>query len=128
MAFDITLPLPPSVNSAYYHNHNRHMTFLSKAAKDWFEEVGWLLKGYKNLKTINDYVYLDLDFWLPRKNCDAHNYLKILCDGLQRCKVVSDDRYLMTRIQSVQFDTKSPRVAVRIVIPDPPGIDRDIKI
>ena len=111
----LTLPLPPSVNKAYYHNHDKHMTFYGREAKRWFEDAWVILTNWRvknKFRPIYQYTYMDLHFVLPRRSCDAHNYLKVLCDGLQKNQIVIDDKFLLTRIQSVDFDSKNPRVDI----------------
>ncbi len=116
----LTLNLPPSVNKAYYHNMAKHQTFYGKEAKLWFEIaelqiLNWR-KLYKITGIIEEFTYLDLVFWLPRKNCDSHNYKKVLFDGLERFGVVSNDKYILDRTQAIYYDNKNPRVQI-IIIP-----------
>ncbi len=113
----LTLLLPPSVNKAYWHNHDKHQTFYGKEAKQWFidAQIEYMLWHSKNKISgiIDDYTYCDLDFWLPRRNCDCHNYLKVLFDGLEKFGLVKDDKFLLSRIQNVYFDSKNPRVSMQ---------------
>lgn len=113
----LLLPLPPSVNSAYWYNHKTHSMFYGAKAKSWFEEVKVLIHQWKvkhpMFKPYNELFYCDVYFILPRKNSDSHNYFKVLADGFQKFGLVEDDKYIMFRTLGVQYDSKNPRVIVK---------------
>lgn len=112
----LLLPLPPSVNSAYWYNHRTHSMFLGQKSKDWLKEAELLTKAWKNkqkdFKPFNELFFVDVYFILPRKSSDSHNYFKMLADGFQKFGIVEDDRYIMFRTMGVQYDSKNPRVIV----------------
>jgi len=110
--------LPPSINKAYVFAKRLNRFVWTKEAKQYKESVAWMVKAHmieNDLKTQADYFYLDMRWWLPRRNCDSHNYKKILFDMLQNAGFVSDDRYIMDRTQGVEFDSKNPRVLLEVV-------------
>lgn len=115
----LTLPLPPSINRVYFHNPYTHRRGYKKEGTQYLE-VGTLLvkkfvKKY-NIKPFNDYFYLDLEFWLPRQNCDSHNYLKLSMDVLQHGGLVENDKWIMNRTQEIKIDKENPRIRLTIQI------------
>jgi Holliday junction resolvase RusA-like endonuclease len=118
--FKITLPLPPSVNRAYTFNKWTHQTIYTPEAKDYILLNSIILnKSLKKDKIeipIDRYFYVDMNFWLSRKNADSHNFLKIFNDMLETSGLTSNDKYVMNRIQKVEIDSKNPRVEISIRI------------
>lgn len=111
----ITVPLPPSVNTIYMWNPRTHTKIYTQNARNYLEINSIELKSWKNknnVKVIDDYKHVNFEFFLSRKNCDSHNYFKLLCDVLERAGIVSNDKYLMTQIEKVEFDSKNPRVII----------------
>ncbi len=65
----------------------------------------------EKFKPIETYAYVDLWFILPRTNCDAHNYGKILFDAMQLGGVVTNDKFILPRVMGVWHDTHSEVIA-----------------
>lgn len=112
------LSLPPSINRAYTFNKWTHQTIYTPEAKRYIADVGQqLLSEMKKKKLkipIDVYFYVDMKFWLRRKNSDSHNYLKIFNDMLEQSGLTSNDMFIMNRIQKIEVDTKNPRIEISI--------------
>jgi len=98
----------------------RHcQNILTKEARLYISDMGMALKAWmraEKIKPIASYTYVDLWFILPRTNCDAHNYGKVLFDALEVGGIVTNDKFIMPRVMGVWHDSK-PMVIVKI--PDP---------
>lgn len=114
MSLEITLPLPPSVNTIYMWNPRTHQKIYKKEAREWLEENTEYVRYSLPLghKPINEYVVVKLKFWLPRRNSDAHNYEKLLFDCLEHGGLVENDRVIMNQTISIEIDSKNPRVTI----------------
>lgn len=106
----LTLPLCPSTNArmgtVMMGGHPRQI--LTKEARDYIRSVSDDLLVWKQLskfETINRPFYLDLWFILPRTNCDAHNYGKVLFDALEAGEIVKNDKYILPRYEGVAYDS-----------------------
>lgn len=113
---ELELKLPPSVNKLHLNQRGSYKRILTSDGRDYIYVYSFEIASY--LRRINhipfdDYFYLDIDWYLPRKNCDAHNYKKGLLDLLEKAGFVTNDKYIMDRTQSVQFDTRHPRCYIR---------------
>jgi len=119
MKTKISLSLPPSINRAYTFNRWTHQRIYTPEAKKYISEVSSILKRElkknKVITPIDEYFYIDMKFWLSRKNADSHNYLKVFNDMLETSGLTSDDRYIMNRIQQIEIDHKNPRVEISFV-------------
>jgi len=118
----LIVPLPPSVNKAYYHNSKGKFlqTFYSKFSKDWFEQAIPIIQNWmtiNKMKSFEDYMYCDMHFYLNRRNSDSHNFTKILFDGFEKAGLFIDDRYIMARTQEIDLDPKYPRIECIFSIP-----------
>ena len=77
---EIKLPVPPPLNSVYRSTYKGGAlrTYKSKEAKEYAEEVGWLLK---QIKPEEGQVRLKLNFCFGRDR-DIDSGLKVLLDAL----------------------------------------------
>lgn len=83
---------------------------LTKEARDYIRDVSEQLALWRNLnkfEPIRKFFYLDLWFVLPRTNCDAHNYGKVLFDALEVGGIVRNDKFIMPRYQGVGYDSET---------------------
>jgi Holliday junction resolvase RusA-like endonuclease len=116
--FKTTVPLPISVNRAYTFNKWTHQQIYTPEAKEYISKVATYLQSEmrkQKLKfPIDEYFYIDMKFWLSRKNADSHNYLKIANDMLETSGLTTNDKWIMNRIQKVEVDTKNPRIEISI--------------
>jgi hypothetical protein len=105
------LPLCPSTNARMQpvRMGRSCRAILTSDAREYIRTVGnelrrWMLR--EKFKPIAAYAYVDLWFILPRTNCDAHNYGKILFDAMQYGGVVTNDKFILPRIMGVWHQGK----------------------
>lgn len=111
---NLTLPIPPSVNSIYTMKRQynaKARDYIRKARgiiNEAIEEQHW------GLPDRQEWLYVDMVFWMPdRKIRDSHNCLKILMDVLQDVVYVND-YFVLPRIQSVEYDKEFPRLEIMV--------------
>jgi Holliday junction resolvase RusA-like endonuclease len=68
------------------------------------------LMRMEKITPIDTFSYVDLWFILPRSNCDAHNYGKILFDAMEQGGLVTNDKYILPRIMGVSFGKPSKAI------------------
>ncbi len=100
------LPLCPSTNARMQpvRMGRNCRSILTQEAREYIRAVGLELKSLmkrERFMPIEGYAYVDLWFILPRTNCDAHNYGKILFDAMQLGGVVTNDKFILPRIMGV---------------------------
>ncbi len=110
------LPLCPSTNARMQpvRMGRNCRDILTKEAREYISAVGVELRMMMRrakLKPIDGYAYVDLWFILPRTNCDAHNYGKVLFDALEKGCVVTNDKFILPRVMGVWHDAKSEVIA-----------------
>src|SRR5262245_58203640 len=92
------LPLCPSTNARMHpvRMGRNCRDILTQEARAYISAVGFELRKImrrEKFQPIDDYSYVDLWFILPRTNCDAHNYGKVLFDALEKGSVVANDKF-----------------------------------
>lgn len=112
------LPLCPSTNARMrpVRMGSRCRDILTAEARDYIHSVGLALRLWsraEKFSPINSYAWVDLWFILPRRNCDAHNYGKVLFDALEAGDVVTNDKFILPRVMGVWHDAKG-EVAVKL--------------
>lgn len=110
------LPLGPSTNARMRPVRMGKFcrNILTDEARDYIETIGTQLKLLRGIRPLDSHQWVDLWFILPRTNCDAHNYDKVLFDALQAGGVVVDDKFIMPRFMGLWHDTKDAGVIVKI--------------
>ncbi len=91
----LRLPFPPSVNDFKIpHPKIRGVYFLTKRAKQFREDVGWLCAGARRFGSAE--VELDIVLHPPdRLERDADNFAtKALFDALQAARIVDNDKQI----------------------------------
>lgn len=106
------LPLCPSTNARMRPVRMGGVCreVLTKEARQYISSVGMDLRLWaraEKFRPIDAYSFVDLWFILPRTNCDAHNYGKVLFDALQAGGVVTNDKYILPRVMGVWHDAKA---------------------
>ena len=116
----ITIPLPPSVNTMFIFNKYTHQKIYKPDVRTYYEVNTLVLQNWCKLhyiKPVTEMTHFDMEFFLPNKLADAHNYLKITCDLLQKAGIVENDKWIMTRIQKVDYDKANPRIDITWLSP-----------
>lgn len=114
------LPLCPSTNARMQPVRfgRRCQNILTKEARAYIQAMSMALKLWVNkvgFMPIDDYIWIDLWFVLPRTNCDAHNYGKVLFDAMEDGGVVTNDKFILPRVMGVWHDAQAE---VAIKLPD----------
>jgi len=81
MTITIELPLPPSANK-YWRKGRNGITYVSKEAESFKEEVGWAAVAAQ-LEPIEGPVGMTIDAYICDTRRDLDNCCKILLDALQ---------------------------------------------
>jgi len=107
--FLLFLPLCPSTNARMQPVRfgRRCQDILTKEARTYIQAMSMALKLWArkvSFEPINDYVWIDLWFILPRTNCDAHNYGKVLFDALEDGGIVTNDKFILPRVMGIWHD------------------------
>ena len=119
------LPLCPSTNARMRPVRMGSLCreVLTKEARDYIASVGMDMRLWarsEKFRPIDDYALVDLWFILPRTNCDAHNYGKVLFDAMEAGGLVTNDKYIMPRVMGIWHDAKAevvvklPRAQARL--------------
>ena len=113
------LPLCPSTNARMRPVRMGSLCreVLTKEARQYIATVGMGLRLWaraEKFRPIDGYSFVDLWFILPRTNCDAHNYGKVLFDALQAGGIVTNDKFILPRVMGVWHDAGNPQVVVRL--------------
>lgn len=100
------LPLCPSTNARMQPVRFGHrcQDILTNEARAYIRIVGNMLKLWVHqvkFVPIDAFAWIDLWFVLPRTNCDAHNYGKVLFDAMQTGGIVTNDKYILPRVMGV---------------------------
>lgn len=113
------LPLCPSTNArmgvARMGNSCRQL--LTSEARNYIKDVGtaFMLWRYaKHIRPIQEFTYVDLWFVLPRTNCDAHNYGKVLFDAMEHGGLVTNDKFILPRYQGIAYDPINPVIIMKL--------------
>lgn len=114
------LPLCPSTNARMRPVRMGRLCrdVLTKEARDYIQTVGMDLRLWardEKFRPIDAYAFVDLWFILPRTNCDAHNYGKVLFDALEAGGIVTNDKFILPRVMGIWHDSKS-EVAVKLPV------------
>lgn len=131
MRLELMLPIPESINSLYVNQfrfdpklRRRVPTggrVLSKAGEKNKEQIQFHARqqmegqnwDYEWTENKNNFMYLDVDVYFPRKGRDADNIFKILHDSLEGI-VFEGDARVLPRVQRILFDKENPRVMVTL--------------
>lgn len=100
------------MNTVYTYNPYIHQKVYKKSGTSYLtintETVRKFVEENK-LKPFDWYFYLDMKFWMPRRNADSHNYKKLLLDVLEHGGLVVNDKWIMDRTQFIDVDKDNPR-------------------
>lgn len=112
------LPLCPSTNArmGVVRMGGACRQILTAAARDYIEIMSQELMVWRRInriRPIQEFTYVDLWFILPRTNCDAHNYGKVLFDAMEQGGLVENDKFILPRYQGVGYGSDTC-VAVKI--------------
>ena len=107
---ELTLPYPPSANRYWRHFQGR--TVVSQEAKDYRDEVAWLMLA-KGAQPYAGPIRVTLRVYRPRKARDLDNCLKVTLDAMQGGAYLSDAQ--IVELHALRYEDKHrPRIEVKI--------------
>ncbi len=112
----LELRLPPSVNALHINRRGSYKRILSDEGRDYIYIYSiYVKKTLQDMghKTFDDYVHIDIDWYLPNRKLDSHNLKKAMFDCLEKAGFVTNDKYIMDRTQSIQIDKYNPRAIIK---------------
>jgi Holliday junction resolvase RusA-like endonuclease len=108
-AFTIELPLPPTANNAYPTNGKTGRRYLSKRAREWQNEAGWILAIGHAPRMAGPYRF---SLRIPENaRGDADGYLKLPIDLMVTSGVTIDDKNAVA-VSSTRDPAVRPRRCV----------------
>lgn len=138
MQLKLTLPLPISVNK--YLNYKIvwigkkpiPQAYKPREVKEYERYATKLIqKQIKEQKweclTKDNYIDVELTYYLNKKRKDSHNLEKVLFDVLMSAGAYPDDDILLPKTKNIYIDKDNPRVEVTLRISKKQGIFDDIK-
>jgi len=72
------------------------------------------IKKALGLTPVDEYTINEIWIVMGRSNADCHNYFKIAYDCLESAGIVTDDKYLIPRVQGIGHDGKNPTIVMRL--------------
>lgn len=115
----ITLPVPPSANTAYPSNQHGGGRHLSKAGREYKDSAGWVVKAALQGWRIDagDHLVLDIGLWFKdKRRCDLDNFVKLPKDIVCGVLGIDDNWQVIPRIL-IEFrgvDKDNPRCEVMV--------------
>lgn len=107
----VVLPYPPSANR-YWRNVNGR-TLVSREAKAYKEEAGWIAK-VDGVEPVKGDVVVKIAVHRPQRRGDLDNTLKVLLDALNGIAWQDDNQ--IVRIEAERHDDPdNPRAVVEIM-------------
>lgn len=144
MELNLLLPVPTSINKLYINEHQwdarlkqrvptgrRILSTEGRKVKAQIQgraRVQLLEQPEWNYEwTKENFVYQDAVIYFARRGSDDNNIYKLLNDSLENITYDNDSRVLV-RTQRIVYDSKNPRIEVKIVPVDFIGIfeNRDV--
>ena len=138
MQLKLTLPLPPSVNEylgyrvVYMNGRAISQPFETKKAKEYKHYVKAIVN--RELKNQNwsctnkdNYIDIEMIYYLNKKRKDSHNLEKVLFDSLMFAGLYPDDDILIPKTNNIYIDKYNPRIEVILSISNKKGIFDNIQ-
>lgn len=133
MQINLVLPLPPSVNEylgyrvVYVNGKAIPQPFETKTAKEYKAYVKSIVR--RELKKQpwecldkENYIDIELTYYLNKKRKDSHNLEKVLFDALMGAGLYPDDDIIIPKTKNIYIDKYCPRVEVKLSISEKRGI------
>lgn len=114
---NVTLPIAPSVNSAYYFRRGKPVP--KKSTRDYVIQAKALIRQAMEqqrwtVPSRGTWLYMDIVVYQPdRIRRDSHNMNKIMIDCFNKIAFY-DDYNVMPRINMVRLDVENPRMCIQI--------------
>ena len=110
MKYEITLPVPPSVNRMYRVFRGR--VFMVREGKDYKKAIAdAIVKKFGTFKPIDGPVSVQFTVYRKAKRGDTDNFMKCLLDGMQGT-FYKNDKQIELIVARRRDDKQNPRVEV----------------
>lgn len=109
------LPLCPSTNArmGVVRMGSACRQLLTAEARNYIDEMSSRFMFWRRanrIRPIQEFTYVDLWFILPRTNCDAHNYGKVLFDAMEKGGIVENDKFILPRYQGISYGAETAAI------------------
>ena len=110
----MTIPIPPSVNHAYWYKGGKRIR--KQPAKDFEKEIASMLLNCPKFPEKKKIVCNMWFYFGDNRRRDASNTLKIMLDSIERGGLYKDDKYVLPRIMDFYVDKTKPRVELEFYL------------
>jgi crossover junction endodeoxyribonuclease RusA len=131
-------PLPPSINGYLNYKIARRgkkqyvQSYLSRDSvsyksrfvryvKEQIEEQGW------KTPVKNQYVDIEMVFYLEKKGKDPSNFIKMPIDSLVTAGAILDDDIVLPSIPNAYIDKNDPRIEITVKESEKVGVFKDLE-
>ena len=128
----LSLPMPVSNNAYLYPKRIGRNVRLAESAKSirWKKKVTPIIKEAiidQGWHFVPRGIWLDvhIDYYFEKKGQDPNNYLKVLYDVMEDCKVYENDDMAKPQTGLVVIDKFNPRLEITVSISEQVGVFRD---
>lgn len=103
-----------------YKGKKPYVLAFSSESTNLFKQqfLPYVKKEIKNQKWITPekgkLIFVESVFYLPRIDMDCSNYWKVLLDALTLAGVWHDDNVVMEKVNRIYYDSKNPRIELKI--------------
>ena len=109
----IISPLPPTDNLIYRTNPKSRGLYMTKEAKQWKEDFGWVLKETKIKCTEDPVIIGEIHIYLKHDR-DCQGGLKLLFDAMEGIYYKNDKQVICFGPVYKLKDSKNPRIELFI--------------
>jgi crossover junction endodeoxyribonuclease RusA len=115
----ISIPLPPSINHAYYYHNNRKIrTAKTKAYDKQVQEITIQAMKEQGIKKFPDDKKIRMNMWFhfpDARKRDTHNTHKIPIDAMEGI-VYSNDYWVLPNFVDFDIDRENPRLDLELYV------------
>lgn len=115
----ISIPLPPSINHAYYYHNNRKIrTTKTKQYDAQVQQLAIQAMKEQGLEMFADNTKIRMDMWFyfpDARKRDTHNTFKIPMDAMEGIVYVND-YWILPNIVDFGIDRINPRLDLQLYI------------
>jgi len=117
--FSVSIPLPPSINHAYYYHNNRKIrTTKTKAYDKQVQEIIQQIMKEQEFEIFPNDTKIRMDMWFhfpDARKRDTHNTFKIPIDAMEGI-LYYNDYWVLPNIVDFDIDRKNPRLDLKLYI------------
>lgn len=112
--FEITLPIPPSINHCYFYIGGKKVK--AKDAREFDAKVIKLVQEEMSKQKVLQFkeqtkIRCNMKYYFPdNRRRDTHNTFKLLFDAIEKGGLYIDDRYVLPCVTDWEIDKANPRL------------------